>query len=152
MEKKKSYCTSTLLESLVTFFFLLHCSPCFLFFLSLNVSRVPLKWLWNLWQLKSLILLCLFFKGRLFCTHRTTGTTQVACVQDFGGSKSIVGFTLCSHSCSSLELPPDHTRRITWNSRGSVERRRSLPVIKYLLFARSFLCFSERHQETWINR
>lgn len=30
-----------------------------------------------------------------------------------GGSKSIVGFSMCSHSCSSLKQPPDHTRRLT---------------------------------------
>lgn len=100
----------------------------------------PLKWLRNLCQLKSLISLCLSFKGSLFCAHGTTGTIQVACVQDFGGSKSIVGFPLRSHSCSSFEQPPDHTRRLTQNSRGAEERRRSLPVIKYWLFVQSLLC------------
>lgn len=124
------------------------CTPSFVFLLFpltwAETSRV--KWLY---QLKSLILLSLPFKGSLFCTHRTTVTIQVACVQDFGGSKSIVGFPRRMHSCSSLEQPPDHTRRLTQNSGGAGEKRTSLPVIKYLLFAQLFLCLCVGSVKIW---
>lgn len=72
-----------LAECLVTFF---SSSVQFVFFFlcyshSLRSWPSPSKWL--LCQLKSLISLCLVFKGRLFCTHRATGTKRVACVQVF---------------------------------------------------------------------
>lgn len=149
-----------LAECLVTFF-LPQCSlsSFFLYYShSLRSWPSPSKWLRNLCQLKSLISLCLIFKGRLFCTHRATGTTRVACVQDFGGSKSIVGFPLCSHSCSSLEQPPDHTRRLTfvqsW-SRGQTEGVRQLSNI-YCLHTHSRVCTlagceDSRHRGKQIN-
>ena len=88
------------------FFFFFSAVHLFFFSISPLTRAWPslVKWLC---QLKSFILLCLFFKGSLFCTHWTTVAIQVACVQDFGGSKRIVGFPLHSHSCSSL----DHTGR-----------------------------------------
>lgn len=68
-----------------------------------------------------LILLCFFLQESLFYAHTKPQELHKCLVQDFGGLKSIVGFQLCVHSCSLFELPPDHTRRITYNSSGEME-------------------------------
>lgn len=65
----------------------------------------------------------------------------MACVQDFGGSKSIVGFPLHSHSCSSLEQPPDHTRRLTHNIQEAEEfASYQILTVCTIIFACVFLC------------
>lgn len=63
------------------------------------------------------------------------------CVQGFGGSKSIVGFPLHSHSCSSLEQPPDHTRRITQNSQGETEEVASYQIFTVCTVILVFACW-----------
>lgn len=63
----------------------------------------------------------------------------MACVQGFGGSKSIVGSPLRSHSLQLSEQPPDHTRRREKDTE-------ELSNIDCLL--RRSECEDLRHQET----
>lgn len=90
------------------------CNPfCFLLLPSL-------RGLWNMQRLGSLSYYASSYKN-VYSTLTKPQELHKCLVQDFGGLKSIVGFQLCVHSCSLFELPPDHTRRITYNSWGEME-------------------------------
>lgn len=67
--------------------------------------------------------------------------------------KALLAFFLCSHSCSSLEQPPDHTRRLTFvqsRSRGQTEEFASYQIFtvctRILVFARWQGAKTSRHR------
>lgn len=106
------YCSVRKVEEIVALlsFF---CNPCFLTSLFKGVLEHAAVWI--------LIFLCIVLQESLFCTHTKPQELHKCLVRDFGGLKSIVGVQLCVHSCFLFELPPDHTRRITYNSWGEME-------------------------------
>lgn len=60
--------------------------------------------------------------GRLLCSHwNHRNCTSGLCSTFLMALKALLALPLRSHSCSSLERPPDHTRRGAW----SESRRRS---------------------------